>query len=322
MNRGVPTMARTDQPAEDSSSGQIIIIFALALVAIIAMVGLVLDGGSTFAQRRTQQSASDLASLAGANDYLLNHDTTLATARARTVAATNGFTHGTNGVTVDVVVTTSNGVEVAVDIQAPHQNNFAGVVGMSTWPVSTTATAQAGFPDSVVGAAPMLFSIDAFGPNGTPLAAYGNSASPFTFDHGQGQSGDAPDAPGLMSWTDYNPLTNDNTQTMRDIIVGNTVVTSTIDFGDYIGEHNNGQHAALFGDLVYPADYPVPIVDHTGHFQGWATFHLTGASQGGKSVTGYFKTNFVNERLTISSCSAAANDCPRYVGSYVLKLIN
>ena len=98
-------------------------------------------------------------------------------------------------------------------------------------------------------------------------------------------------------------------------------MSTTIDFGDYIGEHNNGQHAALFGDLIYPADYPVPIVDHTGHFQGWATFHLSGASQG-EVRTGYFKSNFVSEKLTISSCSAAANDCPRYVGSYVLKLIN
>ena len=44
----------------------------------IAMVGLVLDGGSAFAQRRDQQSAADLAALAGANDYLLNHDDTLA----------------------------------------------------------------------------------------------------------------------------------------------------------------------------------------------------------------------------------------------------
>jgi Flp pilus assembly protein TadG len=315
-------MPRTDRAAEDSSRGQVIVLFALALVAIIAAVGLVLDGGSAFAQRRTQQSAADLASLAGANDYLLNHDVALATARARSVAAVNGFTDGADGVTIEVVVTTDNGAEVTVDIHAPHQNHFAGIVGMSTWPVSTTATAQTGFPDTAVGAAPILFSIDAFGPNGTPLAAYGNSASPFTFDHGQGQSGDAPDSAGLMSWTDYDPLTNDNTRVMHDIIVGTTVVIPTFDFGDYIGEHNDGQHAALFGDLVFPADYPVPVVDHTGHFLGWATFHLTGASQGGKSVTGYFKTNFVQEMLTISSCSAAANDCPRYVGSYVLKLVN
>lgn len=315
-------MAPNDRHAEDSSGGQVIIIFALALIALIAAVGLVLDGGSTFAQRRDQQSASDLAALAAANDYLLNHDTTLATARARSVAASNGFTDGTGGVTVTVSVATTNGVEVTVDLQAPHQNHFAAVVGMPTWPVSTTATAQAGFPDTAVGAAPMLFSIDAFGPDGTPLAAYGNSASPFTFEHGQGQSGDAPDAAGLMSWTDYDPVTNDNTRVMHDIIVGNIVVTPTFTFGDYIGEHNNGEHAALFGDLVFPADYPVPIVDHTGHFQGIATFHLTGASQGGKSVTGYFRSNFAEAMLSVTSCSAAANNCPRYVGSYVLKLVN
>ena len=70
-----------------AESGQVIVIFALALVVIVAMVGLVLDGGSTFAQRRTQQNAADLAALAGANDYLLNGDQASATARALAVAA-------------------------------------------------------------------------------------------------------------------------------------------------------------------------------------------------------------------------------------------
>jgi hypothetical protein len=307
---------------EREARGQVIVIFALALVALVAAVGLVLDGGATFAQRRDQQSAADLAALAAANDYLLNHDVALASARARSVTEENGFEDGVDSIAVSVSIDTSNGAEVTVGISAPHRNNFAGVLGMASWEVSTTATALTGFPDSVVGAAPMLFSQDAFGPGGQPLGPYGNPNSPFTFVHGQGQSGDAPDAAHKMSWTDYNPLTNDNTSTMRDIITGDLVVSTTVNFGDYIGEHNNGQHAALFGDLIYPADYPVPVVDHTGHFLGWATFHITGANQGGKTVTGYFKSNFVNERLSINSCSAAANDCPRYVGSYVLKLTN
>lgn len=321
----MPRIVRTAPPASPEATGergQIIVLFALALVAIVAMVGLVLDGGGTFAQRRDQQSAADMAALAGANDFLINNDAGAATTRARAVAASNGFTHGANGVTVDVSIATSNGAEVTVVINGQHRNGFAGVVGMTTWPVSVTATAQTGFPDTATGAAPMLFSVDAFGPNGQPLPAYGNPSSPFTFTHGQGQSGDAPDAADLMSWTDYNPATNDNTATMRAIIEGTQVVNATVNFGDYIGEHNNGQHAALFGDLIYPADYPVPIVDHTGHFQGWATFHLTGAHQGSKTVTGYFKSSFVGERLTIASCSAQANNCPRYVGSFVLKLVN
>ena len=130
-----------------NQAGQIIAIFALALVALIAMVGLVLDGGSAFAQRRDEQSAADLAALAGANDYLLNLDTPLAIARAQSVATANGYANGVNGVTVNVSIITTNGAEVKVDISAPHRNNFASIVGMPTWAVATTATAQSGYAD-------------------------------------------------------------------------------------------------------------------------------------------------------------------------------
>ena len=83
----------TDRTASRTraTDGQIIVIFALALVAMIAMVGLVLDGGSTFAQRRGQQNAADLAALAGANDYLVNGDKPTAIITAQTVAAANGY---------------------------------------------------------------------------------------------------------------------------------------------------------------------------------------------------------------------------------------
>ena len=50
--------------------GQILVLFALSAIAIMAAVGLVLDGGGAFAQRRTEQSGADLASLAGANAYM------------------------------------------------------------------------------------------------------------------------------------------------------------------------------------------------------------------------------------------------------------
>jgi hypothetical protein len=48
-------------------------------------------------------------------------------------------------------------------------------------------------------------------------------------------------------------------------------------------------------------------------------FHVTSASGGSdKHVRGYFLSSFTTARLKITSC--AANDCPRYLGSYVLKL--
>jgi hypothetical protein len=54
---------------------------------------------------------------------------------------------------------------------------------------------------------------------------------------------------------------------------------------------------------------------------GWATFHVVSAVAGSaKHITGYFQVAFTSDRLTISTCSALA--CPRYLGSYILKLTN
>ncbi len=206
----------TPRPPRDREAGQIIVLFALALVGLLAMVGLVLDGGSTFAQRRDQQNAADLAALAGANDYLLNSDATMAIAAARAIARQNGYEHGVGGVTVDVTIELTQGARVKVDVLAPHPNTFTRVVGLNSWDVSTTATALTGFPDTAVGAAPFLFSIRAFGTNGQPLPQYGNPAGPFDF--GQG-NGDVPNNASDMAWTNYG-TGNVNTNEVRQIIEG------------------------------------------------------------------------------------------------------
>ena len=63
------------------------------------------------------------------------------------------------------------------------------------------------------------------------------------------------------------------------------------------------------------------MVDHNGNFQGWATFHVVSADGGpAKNVTGYFVSPFVNQRLSVGNCSNG--NCPRFLGSYVLKLTN
>ena len=48
------------------SRGQALVVFALALVAIVAGVGLVLDGGNAYAQERVTQNGADAAANAGA----------------------------------------------------------------------------------------------------------------------------------------------------------------------------------------------------------------------------------------------------------------
>lgn len=312
-------MSRRGKP-DAAERGQIIVIFALGLVAIVAMVGLVLDGGSTFAQRRAEQNAADLAALAGANTYLLTGDQTLSTAAARANAATNGYTHGTNGATIGVSYDFSNGAAVRVDITAPHRNNFAGVVGMPTWDVSTTAQALTGIPDTAYGAGPMIFSIDAFGPNGQPHPQYADPNNPFPFGD---TNNDAPETPGDFAWTNYG-TGNVNTNDVRNIIDGDLVIEKTIAFGEYIGQHNQGNHTALYSEVqqfLAGTEFPVPVVDHNGIFQGWATFHVTSAVGGSqKDVNGYFVSPFLSARLTVGGC--AAGTCPRYLGTYALHLVD
>jgi Flp pilus assembly protein TadG len=300
--------------------GQLVVIFAFALVAIVVMVGLVLDGGSAFAQRRSQQNAADLASLAGANAYMLTNDSNAATSAALAVSAENGWTDGSGSIHVDVSIDLTNGAAVTVDVQAAHHNNFGSVIGLSEWGVGTTATAVAGFPDTVEGAAPMIFSIRAFQQGVGPLSQYADPLHPYGFGE---TNGDVPTSAGDIAWTNYG-TGNVNTNGVRSIIDGSLVINKTLDFGEYIGQHNNGNHTALYSEIqahLAGQDVPVPVVDDNGNFMGWATFHITSAQGSSvKKVFGYFKSPMINQRLTVGGCSA--NACPSFLGSYVLKLTN
>src|SRR4029079_12533370 len=62
QSREASSMRRRSRPAQ---RGQVLVMFAGGLIALIAVVGLVIDGGNVFFNRRDDQNASDLASLAG-----------------------------------------------------------------------------------------------------------------------------------------------------------------------------------------------------------------------------------------------------------------
>ena len=97
-------MMRRTASRTRADDGQIIVIFALGLISLIAMVGLVLDGGSTYAQRRGQQNAADLAALAGANEYLINGVSQAAREIARVASVHPGTTFGGPEITAVVNV--------------------------------------------------------------------------------------------------------------------------------------------------------------------------------------------------------------------------
>ncbi|MEA2518031.1 MAG: putative Flp pilus-assembly TadE/G-like, partial [Chloroflexota bacterium] len=272
-------------------AGQIIVIFALALVVIIGMVGLVIDGGGAFAQRRSEQSVADVSSLAGANAYMNTNTVAAASsaaiAAARAAATRNGYTHGVNGATVGVTVgLKSSGAVVRVAITAPHSNTFARVMGMDTWPVSVTAGAEAAVVDTGIAAAPWIMNIGAFNPDGTPKYT---SANPIAFGE---SNGDYPTSATDIAWTDYNGDNNVNSAEVKRIITGANVVTATIDVDQYVGQHNQGEHTTLFGDVnagLAGRDVPIPVVGPCpagppapahpdGCFKGWAMFHVVSAS--------------------------------------------
>ncbi len=97
----------------------------------------------------------------------------------------------------------TGGTSVKVDILAPHQNYFAGVVGMSTWDVSATATAIVGVPIGAMGAAPIAFSATAFDLSGKVKEGYGCPVQPCTpIGFGNG-NGDVPNDEDDISWTNY-----------------------------------------------------------------------------------------------------------------------
>jgi hypothetical protein len=303
--------------ARHREGGQIIVIFALALVSIIGMVGLVIDGGGAFAQRRDEQKVADLASVAGANAYMNTSGsvavrTNAAIAGARAAATRNGLTQGVARADVNVTVDLlSAGARVRVGLTAPHDNSFARIMGMNTWDVSVSAAADAAQVDTGVGAAPWIMNIGAFNSDGTPKYT---SSNPIAFGE---DNGDYPTSPTDIAWTDYNGSDNVNTREVGDIISGDNVVTATIDFDQYIGQHNSGFHNELWGDVedhLAGQDVPIPVTgpcpagspNPDGCFKGWAMFHVISASGGSdKTITGYFLGDFISQPLTVGECTAA-----------------
>jgi Flp pilus assembly protein TadG len=308
--------------------GQVLVLFALGAFAMILMVGLVLDGGSTYAQRRVQQNAADLAALAGANAWLLDtgdaaSKTAAATAMAQAVAAQNGYVDSAD----DAVVTvnpqpygTAGGETVTVTVSDKHYNAFGGMIGLHTWDVSVTATAVVGPGGAGRGVAPIMFMNGVFvNGSGAALPQYSDPAHPYAFGE---TNNDFPSTPGDIAWTVFSQPANLNTSTTVNIIDGSDQLSRPLTLNQYIGQHNNGNHTAVYNAVdQYLVGQPltVPIADAAGRFQGWARFIVTDSIGGStKNVVGYFTTGF-SEDLDV----CMSGPCPvAYGGIKVLKLIN
>jgi len=79
--------------------GSLAVVAAVAMVALIGMAALVVDGGYMAMRRRALQGVADAAALAGG--FSLPTSAT-AISQAKTIATANGYTNGTNNTTVTV----------------------------------------------------------------------------------------------------------------------------------------------------------------------------------------------------------------------------
>ena len=151
--------------------GQVLVMFAGGLIALIAVVGLVIDGGNVFFNRRDDQNASDLASLAGTKrlyDYYTKSTAFTTTdnvysavqksLQANGCITANGCTWTARyvgdqiGTTFPVLGTAAAAdtalpggaytLGVQVDVQTNPRTYFLGVLGRGSWDVRTSAIAM------------------------------------------------------------------------------------------------------------------------------------------------------------------------------------
>ncbi|MFM8425464.1 MAG: pilus assembly protein TadG-related protein, partial [Chloroflexota bacterium] len=122
---------------KNSESGQALILIVFAIIGLIGMTGLTVDGGIAFSDKRNAQNAADTAALAAGRMMIRANDWDVAQAAGFDLAANNGYNN--NGTTniVQVVRPPIEGLYAGDDdyvqvlITSHVQTTFARVVGIT-----------------------------------------------------------------------------------------------------------------------------------------------------------------------------------------------
>lgn len=175
---------RTARPSEDR--GATLIFVAVSLVALMALAGLIVDGGNAYSQRRQMQNAADTAATAGAN-ALQRHRQGESGATADTILTAARSAAGANGAKTDASFTcelirlNTSGTEIGtaacptsaaavvpadafgvrVSTESDHDTSFIKVVGVDGF--SAAASAAALLRKAAPAAAPFMVCANAAG---------------------------------------------------------------------------------------------------------------------------------------------------------------
>lgn len=131
--------------AKKDSPGQVLVLVSLGMVVLLGFAALAIDVGQFWSVRRHMQTAADAAALAAA---VAVRQGNTPTAPADSVATQNGFTDGSDNVTVTVNNPPASGVYagntayVEVIVSQPQPSFFLNALGYSSTGVSARSVAS------------------------------------------------------------------------------------------------------------------------------------------------------------------------------------
>jgi hypothetical protein len=347
--------------------GQMLVLFALSLSAIVLMVGLVIDGGNALVQRRGSQNAADFAALAGARiiaelvggDTVNGTDANVKQAIRSAVVANGGddVTFGSpdgpryvdqNGGLlgfVDTGAIPSNAAGVTLTTERSWRPYFLGIIGVSSWTATASATAKGGFCSSCAPPPGTLFpaAISTSFFQTYPFCAGPVSSDPTDPCYPQQLTPGNLNVPGGFGWLQFGcdgyglgqvPPANiggcGNDRPFLDSEIGppsNSYGCCTavgVSGPDRIGSLPGNKVSA---DCSYYIDngitVTVPIWDVAGstgtnawyHIVGFAGFQITGCN-GGKDIAGVWRKPFFTGPTTLTPTNPGV---PQALGVQLVK---
>jgi len=265
---------------------------ALAVVAILTMLAVIIDGGNAFAQQRQTQNAADSAAEAGAVVLVQRMAGVVPTrtdadvlAAVNSTAAANGIAPPTAvytdiggnpiGVTVgtasgNVIPSAAAGVEVAGT--KAFGTRVAGVIGLNTLSASARATAVAGVlqqtcsADAGCGVLPVTFPLqqDQCDDSGDQVSLgidwTLSSYDPATGPPPTGIEYTIPlckNGPGTVGWLDWLPP-NGGTSQLVDSIT--TPDNPAISVPGWVGSQSGNSNAKSVEDAINAYHYKVVLI--------------------------------------------------------------
>ena len=262
--------------------GQSIVIITLLIIGVIAMLGLILDGGNAYVQRRRMQNAADAAALAGGRQLALangagdnsggaeilvkNAVNTYITANGGITSSNNlyaffvdqnGGSKGQIGANGGIPLG-ATGVSVTISTQFPTY--FLGVVNVNTGNVGAHTLVQTGLPEGVSNLFPVAVPTGTLTLSGSPppgVCQY-NVANPPTCQIWGENTG-----PGSSGWTNFKVCGAGGSNYLADVLTG-ARSSGTVEIGDSICTETGS--IAQLGDELLPwvgKNVVIPIYDCT-----------------------------------------------------------